>query len=207
MCDIKELAKQVCAELNAASGNYVRGFIGVLHDLDTTTAAFTVGNNGRSITAFDFLPGKGLHEIWVRKEGFQDTSETEGGEPGAGKVQAQTVIASIRKLGVEFREAINSYLDAEDLFIVLQSNAGELKVFGLYDLLDTKLMVSKGMTATLSNDSGVAFTDVSGQTVTFVGQSKYYAGMIFGTGVLATDLATLNGYLASESGSSSSSVS
>lgn len=199
-CIAKAIIEQSCAEIEFSAGNVQRVFA----TNKSALTAFTTASG--AINALTFKSGRGLVPLWGRKEGVQSTSTTVGGEIGAAKVQEQTVIINFKKLGIEFREAVNELLASDDIVLVVQDNADQFHVFGIYDLLDTSLLKSKGMTATYDTDSGVAFTDVVGQTVTFVGQSKYYAGILFFSTDYAATLALLSGYVVSPSASPSASV-
>jgi len=195
MAITKSILKQTCAEDNAVGGNLNRVFVAKLGDAVGQVKAFTV-LAGR-IAALTFEGTASMVELWTRQDGVTFPSDTPQTERGAGRVATQTLNAIIKKQGVEYREALKEILACNNFIVIVVNNATqEIQVGGVFSLLDTDLVVSKGMRPSLTKTEDASFADEASQTITFVGETVEFAGMVFGTGVYATDIVTLEGYLA-----------
>lgn len=186
----KSILPQTANEDNAVGGNLNRVFVGKVKD-DVTGFAMT----GTRVSSFTFAVDAGFVELYTRQDGVTHPLEAAQTERGAGRVTTETINAIVKKQGADWREAVNDIMKGNGYVGVVVNNQGECEVFGIYDRLDTTFTIGKGARPSQTQTEDAAFPDEKSRTITFVSETREHGGLLFGTGVLASDLATLEGYL------------
>ena len=152
-----------CEALKKLGGANKRIWIGQISDIDTVT----FGVDGE-ITAFTLLTGKSLKAFIGKKEKHQGTYELTAGET-VNLFNQAAILALYFETDLE-RKAVNELVNVEDMFAMIETNAGSIEVFGIsnssvlgYDNFGLKATAGTGNgTGVLINDDTVYRVTLSG---------------------------------------------
>jgi hypothetical protein len=152
-----------CEALQGLGGVNKRIWIGAINDIDT----ITFGTNGE-VTALTLVTGSSLKAFIGKKEKHQGTYELTAGDTV--NLFNQSVILALYFNDDLERKAINELVNAEDMFGLVQTNAGGIEVYGIannsnFDFRSFGLEATAGTgngTGVLINDDRVYRVTMSG---------------------------------------------
>lgn len=176
-----------CEAIKKKGGFDKTFYIGNVADLDAAT--ITAGVN--EVTAFTFAATKGFKKITGKrlKHGANTTLEV-GDVVNMRKQNFNAVLYA--KSGAE-RYSLEVLADAVDVFIIAESNAGTLEVFGIANDADGKFD-NYGMSPSAGEwKHGVLINDDTSVTMTFTGDMPNAALIYDESETLAVNLAVLDG--------------
>lgn len=152
-----------CDALKKLGGVNKRVWIGQLSDIDT----ITFGVDGE-ITAFTLLVGATLKRFYGKKEKNQGTYELVAGETI--NLFNQAAILALYFNDDAERSAINQLVNVEDMFMFIETNAGNIETYGIanssslgYDNFGLKATAGTG------NGTGILINDDTSYKVTLSG--------------------------------------
>lgn len=175
-----------CDALRKAGGLNKRVYIGLLSDLTSVTFAET-----GQITGFTFAANKGFVKFIGKKEKHNTAMTLEVGESFTLRNHAVNLVAYYST--AEELTALDSLIDVEGLFMVAETNNGELEVWGVNNAPN---WANFGLTAaSLQGGSGTAILDPNIYTLGFTGNhenlQKYFVSNPVTPSTLAEDIAIL----------------
>jgi hypothetical protein len=155
---LSSLAKGVqasCTAIKKVGGLDKRIYLGAIGDLDTVT----IGSNN-TLTSLTFLAAKGFVLMTGRKEKNSAGSDIEVGENVTLRNQTLNLSVYYDSVGTQATidlESIDSIIDNEGMFAIVETNAGTLEVFGInktnWDGYGLKVSANPGTSGLLLNDS------------------------------------------------------
>lgn len=160
-------------------------YMGLLSDLDAIT--FGTGN---LVTGFTFKATKGFVKVIGKREKHNTAMTIEAGENFS--LRNHAVNAVIYYNTALELEAVDTFIDVEGAFIVAETNAGDLEVYGVNK--GANFMNFGLKAASIEGGSGTAITDSNIYTIGFTGNHENLQ-LIFKsttTSTLAEDLAILD---------------
>lgn len=165
-----------------------RIWLGSLDDL--TAITFGAGN---IITAFTFASTKGLVTYSGRREKNNAGSEIEVGENLT--LRNQSVNLQVYWNTAEELATLDSLLDNEGLFAIIETNAGMLEVYGVnkgdnFNNFGLKATANVGNTGTVLNDSTAFALTLSGPHTNL--QLLYNPATALATNIAALDALTID---------------
>jgi hypothetical protein len=177
-----------CEALKQKSGFDKRFFIGSIADL----TAVTFGTD-QEVTAFTFSsgpPATGFKTYSGKQLKHNANASVEAGENFNARVQ--NFIAVLYAKSAAERTSIEELIDAEDVFVVAESNAGTLEVFGINKGANSQFD-NHGMRCTaLEKNYGALLNDDNAFLVTLTAPQMENLPLIYNeTDPLATNLAAL----------------
>lgn len=174
-----------CEALTALGGVNKTILVGQVSDINT----IAFGVDGEIIT-FSLVTGASLKSFSGKKEKNQGTYELVAGETV--NLFNQAVILSLYFYNDAERAAINQLVNAEDMFCIVQTNAGQLEVYGIANgaLLDYAAFGLEG-TAGTGNGTGILINDDKSYKVTLSGNVPNLPMTFLPTNTLAANLVTL----------------
>jgi len=174
-----------CAALKQKGGFDKRFYVGNIADLDSVTYG-----TQQEVTAFTFAATKGFKKIIGKrlKNGAETTLEA--GDNVNMRVQNFNSILYCQSAAE--RLAVEELMDAEDIFIVAESNAGTLEVFGINKGTNSQFD-NYGLKATAGTwNQGILLNDPNQVAATFSGEFENLP-LIYDEGTaLATNIAALD---------------
>lgn len=186
-----ELTKGInpnCDATRKAGGLNKRIYIGLLADL--TAVTFGTGN---VVTDFTFAANKGFVKFIGKREKHNSVMALEVGENFNLRNHGVNAVAYYNT--PEELEALDALIDAEGAFMVVETNAGELEVWGLNKGTN---FANFGLKASaIDGGSGTAITDSNIYTLSMNGNHEnlqLYFASVPGTSTLSEDIAILEGY-------------
>ncbi len=193
MADCLSLAVGVqasCKAVKKPGGVDKRIWLGLLSDL----ASITLGT-GNILLGFAFKSGKGLTQWTGRKEKNDAKSEITIGENVT--VRTHTVGLMVYWETAEDLTALDSLLDAEGVFAFVETNAGNIEVYGVnnsnaYNFANFGLKATKnsGNTGKVINDATAFALELSGAMTNL--QLLFRPDIDLGSNVLYLNLASVD---------------
>lgn len=176
---LKSLAP-TCLAFKKAGGVKKDVYVGSIHDIDTTSLDVVTGE----IDSLVLLTGKKLHKFSGYK--FRNTSSASLQVSDNGpRLRAQTVSLRLFHTTQDELSAINELLDATEMFVIIQTNAGK---FSMYGWNPAAPETSNGLDVTQAESSnGVKMEDDTSMGVTISGVEQtlpYY--LLIGADAAAT---------------------
>jgi len=175
-----------CDALRKPGGLNKRVYIGVLSDL----TAVTFGTNN-AITALTFAADKGLVKFIGKREKHNTAMTLEVGDNFNLRNHAVNLVAYY-STPAEL-EALDELIDVEGLFMVAETNSGELEVWGMNKGGNFANFGMKA--ASVEGGSGAAILDSNVYTLGFTGNHENLQGYFIsvpGASTLAEDIAILD---------------
>lgn len=171
-----------CAALDKVGGVKPRVWVGQLSQLDEVTP-YTEDGDGY-IDAINFAsasPAYGLHKFVSKKEKHNGNTELVVGENvNTFNQQANLVLYHSTP---EHREAIEQLINAEDVFVIFQTQAGQLEVYG----------ITQGLNASAGNGgTGVVLNDSTAFSLTLAGEQLGLPKLFLTGGSLAASITYLD---------------
>lgn len=184
------LAKGVqadCAAIKKIGGVDKRVWIGALDDL--TAIAFGTDN---IISSFTFASGKGFVHVSGKKDKNNGAYEVTRGENVT--TVNQTVNLSVYWSTAAQLAALNNLVQAEQLFVVLETNAGMLEVYGVSAGASFD---NFGLAPGGTGGTGTVMQDSTAFTFTLTGEQLnlpllYAPGVALATNIAALDAQTID---------------
>ena len=172
-----------CAATKKRGGYDKRFWIGSIEDLVAATGV-TYGT-AQEVTALAFDSGKRLKH--------SSTGSIEKGENTKLRMQSFTAIL-YAQTGAE-RLSIEQLIDAEDVYVLAESNSGSIEVFGI-NKGDNSVFDNYGLDCeTVEDRNGALLNDDTSIALTFTGQLENLP-LVFNEGAtLAANIVTLDGYI------------
>lgn len=203
MCTLtKSINEQTCDEQNMVAGGNDFFYLGYISKTEAGgLSGFTQAAG--VISALTFTGGvDGLQKYFTARDGVSTSSETND-NLSQGKPVTQNVVALMKVLEAEKLAALDELVRNKSLVAIVPTKNREIRVYGIFDSLDTTLAISKGMQATLAEATGAAMTDEVGHTLTLSGMSMKATYFLFESGgSYDASITALEGYVAA-SGSGS----
>lgn len=173
-----------CDATRKAGGLNKRVYVGLLSDLDAVT--FGTGN---LVTGFTFAATKGFVKFIGKREKHNSVMALEVGENFNLRNHGVNLVAYYNT--AEELEALDSLLDVEGAFMVVETNSGELEVWGLNKGAN---FANFGLKASaIDGGSGTAITDSNIYTLSMNGNHEnlqlYFQGPPAGEPPVALTLA------------------
>ena len=188
MCTLtKSINAQTCDEQNMVAGGNDFFYLGFIDKVATGGLSAFAQTDG-VISALTFVGGtEGLQKYFTARDGVSTSSETND-NLAQGKPVTQNVVALMKVLEAEKLAALDELVRNKSLVAIVPTKNREIRVYGIFDSLDTSLLISKGMQATLAEATGAALTDEVGHTLTLSGMSMKATYFLFdsGTGYAAS---------------------
>lgn len=176
-----------CDATRKAGGLNKRIYLGLLSDL--TSVTFGTGNQ---VTAFTFAAEKGFVKFIGKREKHNAVMALEAGENFNLRNHGINLVNYYNT--AEELSALDDLIDLEGVFVVVETNSGELEVWGLNkggNFANFGLKVSA-----IDGGSGTAITDSNIYTLSLNGNHEnlqLYFASVPGTSTLAQDVAILDG--------------
>jgi hypothetical protein len=175
-----------CAALKQKGGFDKRFYVGNIADLDSVTYG-----TDQEVTAFTFAATKGFKKIIGKRLKHGAETSLEAGDNV--NMRTQNFNAVLYAQSAAERKAVEELWDAEDIFVVAESNAGTIEVYGINKGANSQfdnygLMASAGTWT-----SGVALNDDTSIPTTFSGDFDNGALIYNESATLAANIATLEG--------------
>lgn len=173
-----------CASLKAIGGADRRIWIGSIADFD----AFTFGSGINGLTSFTMKATKLLVRFLGKRLKNTANIALEDGENVMLRNHS-VVFAAYAQTAAE-KKALDELIDQESVLCFVETNSGQINVYGLAlapfnpDNFGLKATAGEGSIGTLINDPNVFTLTLSGQVPNLE--------LVYGTGVLATDIAALD---------------
>lgn len=175
-----------CEATRKPGGLNKRVYIGLLSDLDS--AVFGTGN---VMTATTFAATKGFVTFTGKREKHNSAMALEVGENFNLRNHGLNLVAYYNTPAE--LEALDSLLDVEGVFMIVETNSGELEVWGMNKGTN---FANFGLKASgIEGGSGTAIVDSNIYTLAFNGNHEnlqLYFQSVPGTSTLAEDLAILD---------------
>jgi hypothetical protein len=175
-----------CDATRKPGGLNKRAYIGLLSDL--TAVTFGTGN---VVTGLTFDTGKGFVKFIGKREKHNSVMALEVGENFNLRNHGLNLVAYYNT--AEELEALDSLLDVEGAFIVVETNSGELEVWGMNKGTN---YANFGLKASaIDGGSGTAIVDSNIYTLSMNGNHEnlqLYFASVPGTSTLAEDIAILD---------------
>jgi hypothetical protein len=180
-----------CAATKKRGGYDKRFWIGSIEDLAAATGV-TYGT-AQEVTALAFDTGKGLISYTGKRLKHSSTGSIEKGENTKLRMQSFTAIL-YAQTGAE-RLSIEQLIDAEDVFVLAESNSGSIEVFGI-NKGDNSVFDNYGLDCeTVEDRNGALLNDDTSIALTFTGQLENLP-LVFSEGsTLAANIVTLDSYI------------
>lgn len=176
-----------CEATRKAGGLNKRIYVGLLADL--TAVTFGTGN---AVTAFTFAANKGFVKLIGKREKHNSVMALEVGENFNLRNHGVNLVTYYNT--PEELEALDALIDVEGAFAVVETNAGELEVWGMNKGSN---FANFGLKASaIDGGSGTAFTDSNIYTLSMNGNHEnlqMYFASVPGTSTLIEDIAILDG--------------
>ena len=176
-----------CDATRKPGGLNKRAYIGLLSDL--TAVTFGTGNQ---VTAFTFAADKGFVKFIGKREKHNSVMALEVGENFNLRNHGVNLVAYYNT--ADELAALDSLLDVEGVFMVVETNSGELEVWGMNKGAN---FANFGLKASaIDGGSGTAIVDSNIYTLSFNGNHEnlqLYFASVPGTSTLAADIAILDG--------------
>lgn len=176
-----------CDATRKAGGLNKRVYIGLLSDL--TAVTFGTGNQ---VTAFTFAASKGFVKFIGKREKHNSVMALEVGENFNLRNHGVNLVAYYNT--ADELAALDSLLDVEGVFMVVETNSGELEVWGMNKGAN---FANFGLKASaIDGGSGTAIVDSNIYTLSMNGNHEnlqLYFASVPGTSTLAADIAILDG--------------
>ena len=174
-----------CAATKKKGGFDKRFWIGSIADL----TGVTYGTE-QEVTAFTFDSGKGFKTITGKRLKHGASGTVEAGENVNMRVQNFNAVLYMESAAE--RLYVEQLIDADDVFIVAESNAGTLEVYGV-NKGDNSQYDNFGLNVTAGeNNQGVALNDDTSVKLTFSGEFDNWS-LIYDEGTaIATSIAALD---------------
>ena len=151
-----------CEGVRKPGGVNRRVFVGYVEDIDSITFNAT---NGYSIDSFTMKSTKELFKFEGRKEKNSATSELQPGENVNLFNQSANLVlywADAAEL-----EILNNLANSEGLFVIVETNAGQLEVYGL---TNSGSITGYGLaTSAMTDNTGALINDSRGVNVSISG--------------------------------------
>lgn len=176
-----------CEATRKPGGLNKRVYIGLLADL--TAVTFGTGNQ---VTAFTFDVAKGFVKFIGKREKHNSVMALEVGENFNLRNHGVNLVAYYNT--AEELTALDSLLDVEGAFMVVETNSGELEVWGMN--VGTNFQNFGIKASAIDGGSGTAIVDSNIYTLSFNGNHENlqaYFASVPGTSTLAEDIAILDG--------------
>lgn len=174
-----------CAALKQKGGFDKRFYVGNIADLDSVTYG-----TDQEVTAFTFAATKGFKKVIGKrlKNGAETTLEV--GENVS--MRTQNFNAVLYAQSAAERASVEALADAEDIFVVAESNAGTLEIFGINKGTNSQFD-NYGLKASAGSwNQGVLLNDPNQFAMTFSGELENFP-LIYDEGTaLATNIAALD---------------
>lgn len=173
-----------CNAIKKVGGLNKRIYLGLVQYIESVTFG---ASNANSVTAITFKDGKGLTQWTGKKDKNSATVELEPGENV--NIRNQSVIPIIYYETALELSYLDSLVDQEQVFAIVETVAGSLEVFGI----NKTNFGSFGLKATaLSLTSGVLLNDSTAGTLTLSGgmtnlQLQYNPAASLATNIAALD--------------------
>lgn len=180
--DLLEGLEASCNALNKVGGVKKRVWVGQLSQLDTVP--YTTDVDGY-IDTIDFAlasPAYGLHKFSGKKTKNNGTYELTAGE-NVNTFNTSAILVLYHYTPAD-REAIENLVGADDLFVLFETEAGQIEVFGITQGLNA----SAGTGAT-----GVGLQDDTAFTLTLSGEQLALPKLFLNGGTLADSITYLDG--------------
>jgi hypothetical protein len=175
-----------CEATRKPGGLNKRVYIGLLSDL--TGAVFGAGNQ---VTGLSFATGKGFVTFTGKREKHNSAMALEAGENFNLRNHGINLVAYYNT--AEELEALDGLLDVEGAFVIVETNSGELEVWGMNKGAN---FANFGLKASsIDGGSGSAISDSNLYTVALNGNHEnlqLYFASVPGTSTLAEDVAILD---------------
>jgi hypothetical protein len=174
-----------CAALKQKGGFDKRFYVGNIADLDSVTYG-----TAQEVTAFTFAATKGFKKIIGKRLKHGAETTLEAGDNV--NMRTQNFNAVLFAQSAAERASVEQLWDAEDIFVVAESNAGTLEVYGINKGSNSQFD-SYGLKATAGTwNGGVALNDDTSIPTTLSGDFDN-GPLIYNEGTaLATNIATLD---------------
>jgi len=204
MCNLtKSINAQTCDEQNMIAGGNDFFYLAFIDKVNAGgLSGFTQAAG--VISALTFTGGStGLQKYFTARDGVSTSAETND-NLAQGKPVTQKVVALMKVLEADKLAALDEIVRNKSLVAIVPTKNREIRVYGIFDSLDTTLQISKGMQATLAEATGAAMTDEVGHTLTLSGMSMKATYFKFNSGsTYDASIAALEAYIGSGSGSGS----
>lgn len=171
-----------CNAENKVGGINKRVYIGQLSQLDTVPFTTDADGNIDEINFATASPAYGLHKFTSRKDKQSGTYELAPGENI--NIYETAVNLELFHYTQEDKDVIMQLVNADDVFVVVQNNAGQMEVFGIEEGLNA----SAG-----SGGTGVLLNDKTSFSLTLSGGQKKLPYVFLNGGTLATSISYLDG--------------
>lgn len=147
-----------------------------------------------AISALTMAQYGSLFKFYGRKNG--NTFGEELANDGNGnRVITQTIEIRVQRKDILNRVAIDELIKADDLIAFIPTNEKHIEVFGIFDITDTNLVITKGGEVTgMTRATGQLVSDNAEYTITLTAVVKQ-ASMLFLDTDFADSIDTLDGYL------------
>jgi hypothetical protein len=153
-----------CAATRKPGGLNKRIYVGLLSDL----TAVTFGQTGNLVTAFTFASTKGFVKFIGKREKHNSEMALEVGENFNLRNHGINLVAYYSTAGE--LEALDALIDVEGVFVVVETNSGELEVWGLNKGSN---FINFGLKASaIAGGSGTAITDSNIYTISLNGNHE-----------------------------------
>ncbi len=177
-----------CNAIKKVGGLDKRIYVASVDDL----SAVTIGT-GNEVTAFTFKTDKGFVKYVGKREKNSAGSDIEVGENV--NLRNQTVSMAVYYETKEDLAALDTLIDTERVFVVVETNPGSLEVFGInkvnFGAYGLKVSANPGTSGLVLNDS-TAFVPVLSGGFTNL-QLLYNPGTALATNIAALDAQTIDG--------------
>jgi len=177
-----------CNAVKKVGGLDKRIYVASVDDL----SAVTIGT-GNEVTAFTFKADKGFVKYVGKREKNSAGSDIEVGENV--NLRNQTVSMAVYYETKEDLAALDTLIDTERVFVVVETNPGSLEVFGInkvnFSAYGLKVTANPGSSGLVLNDS-TAFVPVLSGGFTNL-QLLYNPGTALATNITALDAQTIDG--------------
>lgn len=176
--DLLQGLEASCDALNKIGGVKKRAYVGQLSQLDSYSTDGSGYIDG--LTFVTASPAYGLYKFSGKKAKNSGTYELSAGENV--NTWNTSVILELYHNTPTDREAIEGLVNSDDLFVILETESGQLEVFG----------ITQGLNASAgSGGTGVALQDKTSTTITLSGEQmslpKYFLDTDLATSIAALD--------------------
>lgn len=174
-----------CAAVKKKGGFDKKFYVGNIADLDSVTYG-----SDQEVTAFTFAATKGFKTVTGKRLKHGAETTLEAGENV--NMRTQNFNAVLYAQSAAERTAVEALWDAEDIFIVAESNAGTLEVYGINKGTNSQYD-NFGLKASSGTwNDGVQLNDDTGIPTSFSGDFDH-GPLIYDEGTaLATSIAALD---------------
>jgi hypothetical protein len=177
-----------CEAIKKVGGLDKRIYLGSIDDLDSVTLGA-----GNSVTSFTFKAAKGFVKYIGKREKNSAGSDIEVGENV--NLRNQTLSMAVYYESAADLAALDTLIDTERVFAVVETNPGTLEVFGInkvnFSAYGLKVTANPGTSGLVLNDS-TAFVPVLSGGFTNL-QLIYKPSDTLAVGIAALDAQTIDG--------------